>query len=50
VLLASGGILYSVGILFYRWRRLPYRRAIWHGFVLTGAACHYFAVLDVITS
>jgi hemolysin III len=50
VLLASGGILYSVGVLFYRWRRLPYRRAIWHGFVLTGAACQYFAVLDVITS
>jgi hemolysin III len=50
VLLASGGILYSVGVLFYGWRRLPYRRAIWHGFVLTGAACQYFAILDVITS
>jgi hemolysin III len=50
VLLASGGILYSVGVLFYRWRRLPYRRAIWHSFVLTGAACHYFAILDVVVT
>jgi hemolysin III len=50
VLLAAGGILYSVGVLFYRWHRLPYHRAIWHGFVLTAAACQYFAVLDVIAS
>ena len=48
VLLAAGGILYSVGVLFYRWDRLPYQRAIWHGFVLTAAACHYFAILDVL--
>jgi len=50
VLLVAGGILYSVGILFYRWHRLPYQRAIWHGFVLTAAACHYFAILDVLAS
>jgi hemolysin III len=50
VLLTAGGILYSVGILFYLWHRLPYHRAIWHGFVLTAAACQYFAVLDVIAS
>ena len=50
VLLAAGGILYSVGVLFYRWHRLPYHRAIWHGFVLTAAACQYFAILDVLAS
>jgi hemolysin III len=50
VLLAAGGILYSVGVLFYRWHRLPYQRAIWHGFVLTAAACHYFAILDVLVA
>jgi hemolysin III len=48
VLLAAGGILYSVGVVFYRWHRLPYQRAIWHGFVLTAAACQYFAILDVL--
>ena len=49
-LLAAGGVLYSVGIVFYRWQRLPYHRAIWHGFVLVAAACQYFAVLDVVVS
>jgi hemolysin III len=50
VLLAAGGILYSVGVLFYRWHRLPYQRAIWHGFVLTAATCQYLAILDVLAS
>ena len=50
VLLAAGGILYSIGVLFYRWDRLPYQKAIWHGFVLAAAACHYFAILDVLAS
>ena len=48
VLLAAGGILYSIGVLFCQWERLPYRKAIWHGFVLTAATCHYFAILDVL--
>jgi hemolysin III len=50
VLLTAGGILYSLGVLFYRWERLPYQKAIWHGFVLTAAVCHYFAILDVLAS
>ncbi len=50
VLLVAGGLLYSVGVMFYRWDGLPYNRAIWHGFVLIAAACQYVAVLDVITS
>lgn len=50
VLLAAGGILYSVGVLFHIWRRLPYHRAIWHGFVLVAAGCQYMAVLHVIPS
>jgi hemolysin III len=48
VLLAAGGILYTIGVLFYQWDRLPYQKAIWHGFVLAAATCHYFAVLDVV--
>lgn len=50
ILLVGGGILYSIGVLFYRWDRLPYQKAIWHGFVLAAAACHYFAILDVLAS
>ncbi|NTV09818.1 MAG: hemolysin III family protein [Zoogloea sp.] len=45
VLLAAGGIAYTAGVPFYKWRRLPYNHAIWHGFVLLGSALHFFAVL-----
>jgi hemolysin III len=48
VLLATGGILYSVGVLFHLWKRLAYQQPIWHGFVAAGAACHYAAVLGEI--
>ena len=44
-LLAAGGIAYSVGVIFYKWRKLPYNHAIWHVFVMAGAALHFFAVL-----
>lgn len=45
VLLAVGGLLYTIGIPIYIWERLPFRRAIWHGFVMTAAGVHYAAVL-----
>jgi hemolysin III len=44
----AGGLLYSFGIIFHAWRRLRFQNAIWHCFVLLGAACHYTAVLDLI--
>jgi hemolysin III len=44
-LLAIGGILYSVGALFHVWHGLRFHNAIWHGFVLLAASCHYSAVL-----
>jgi hemolysin III len=44
-LLVIGGILYSVGALFHVWRGLRFQNAIWHGFVLLAASCHYAAVL-----
>ncbi len=48
VLIALGGAFYSVGVWFLLWRRLPYRLAIWHAFVLAGAACHYLAIMTGI--
>ncbi len=45
ILLATGGVLYTVGIIFYIWRKLPYNHAIWHLFVLGGSMCHFFAIL-----
>lgn len=45
ILLAVGGALYTLGVPFYVWERLPFRRAIWHGFVIAAAGVHYAAVL-----
>ena len=47
-LLAAGGVLYSIGVVFHAWQSLRFQNAIWHGFVLLGALCHYFAVFDVV--
>ncbi|MDE2601768.1 MAG: hemolysin III family protein [Bradyrhizobium sp.] len=47
-LVLAGGVLYSLGVVFHAWRRLRFQNAIWHGFVLLGAACHYTAVLDLV--
>jgi hemolysin III len=44
-LLAIGGILYSVGAVFHVWQSLRFHNAIWHGFVLLAASCHYSAIL-----
>jgi hemolysin III len=43
VLLIAGGLIYTTGALIFH-SRLPYRRAIWHGFVVTAAGAHYAAI------
>lgn len=43
-LLALGGVIYTLGVIFYVCKRIPYNHAIWHGFVLGGSACHFFAI------
>lgn len=47
-LLMVGGVLYTIGVVFHLWNRLPYQNAIWHGFVLSAASCHYAAVLGMV--
>lgn len=50
-LLVAGGVLYSIGVVFHHWRGLPYQKAIWHGFVVAAAACHYAAVVrEIVTA
>ena len=44
-LLAVGGALYSTGVIFHGWQSLRFQNAIWHGFVLVAACCHYTAIL-----
>jgi hemolysin III len=48
-LLAAGGVLYTVGIVFFLWESLPYNTPIWHGFVLAGAALHYICIVGYVT-
>ena len=43
--LVAGGILYSLGIVFFALDRLRYFHMVWHLFVLAGSVAHYFAVL-----
>jgi hemolysin III len=44
-LLVIGGLLYTLGTIFYVWRGFPYHHAIWHLFVLAGSVLHFFAIL-----
>lgn len=44
-LLLTGGLAYTLGVVFYVWKKLPYHHAIWHLFVLCGSLLHFFAVL-----
>ncbi|MGR5149325.1 PAQR family membrane homeostasis protein TrhA [Photobacterium alginatilyticum] len=49
VLLGLGGVIYSLGVIFYVNDRLPYNHAIWHLFVLGGTVCHFLAVYYYVT-
>ena len=40
----AGGLLYTIGVAFYAWERLPFNHAIWHGFVTAAGACHFVAI------
>jgi len=44
-LLAVGGAVYTLGVVFFLNPALRFRRAIWHGFVVAGAALHFAAVM-----
>lgn len=48
LLVLLGGVLYTAGIVFYRWRTLAYSHAIWHVFVLAGSVLHFFGVLLIL--
>lgn len=45
LLLLAGGLCYSLGVIFYVWKKLTYNHAIWHLFVLAGSVLHFFSVL-----
>lgn len=41
----AGALSYSLGVIFYLWRRLKFSHMIWHLFVIGGSVCFFFAVL-----
>lgn len=43
-----GGLCYSLGVIFYIAKKLPYHHAIWHLFVLGGAISHFFGMLSLL--
>ena len=44
VFIFIGGLIYTIGTLFYRKKHVRFTHAIWHAFVIIGASCHWFAV------
>jgi len=50
VLMIVGGVLYTVGVLFFIWHKLKFSHAIWHVFVLAASICHYVAILLTVSA
>lgn len=46
VFLLIGGVLYSLGTIFYMDRKIPYNHAIWHLFVLAASVVHFIGIFD----
>lgn len=42
--IVAGGIIYTIGTIFYTFRKIPYNHFIWHITVLCGAVCHFVAI------
>lgn len=46
-LMIIGGLSYTVGTIFYAWKKLPYNHGIWHFFVIGGSLAHFAAMLNL---
>ncbi|GMN11789.1 hemolysin III family protein [Croceitalea sp. MTPC9] len=46
--LALGGGFYTIGILFYAIKKIPFNHFIWHLFVLGGAISHWWCIYNFI--
>lgn len=45
---ALGGVLYTLGTIFYASKKIPYGHFIWHLFVLGGSTFHYFMIYSIV--
>ncbi len=48
--LIAGGLCFSVGAVFYAWKRPRYTHTVWHLFVLAGSACHFVSIYGFVLS
>jgi hemolysin III len=46
--LMIGGLLYTLGSVFYIWRGFKFHHAVWHIFVIGGSIMHFFSVLTLL--
>ena len=46
--LLAGGIAYTVGVIFYAFKKVPYFHSVFHLFVLGGSISHFFSVICLI--
>ena len=47
-LVVVGALIYAGGVVFHLWESLRFQNAVWHGFVLAAAGCHYAAILNCV--
>jgi len=46
--LVLGGVLYTLGVVFYASKRIPYGHFIWHLFVLGGSISHFMMIYNMV--
>jgi hemolysin III len=46
--LVAGGLLYTVGAVFYLVRSIPYNHVVWHLFVMAGSAAHFWTIFHYV--
>lgn len=47
--LLIGGVLYTIGIIFYVLKKVKWFHSVWHLFTVAGSVFHYFSVLIALT-
>jgi hemolysin III len=46
--LLAGGLVYTVGTIFYAFKKIPFNHAIWHLFVLGGTVVHFVGIFKYL--
>lgn len=49
-LMLAGGLLYTVGVVFYCWENLRFANAIWHSFIVVASACFFLGISGALAA